>query len=158
MLWKLLLVVVGALVDIAADVCAASQSSHWPSVLLIRSSFDKGAVEAGAPITPRLPEGISAQCVLSYAPSDRDALFDVFAPVDAEAPLPAGVWVHGGGVIAGSRTEMSGCLQVLAARGFVTVAIDYSPAPEARSVAFLTVQANWEVLSAGDSSAGGKAC
>jgi acetyl esterase/lipase len=79
-----------------------------------------------------VPEGIAAERGLSYAPADRDALFDVFAPANAQAPLPAVVWVHGGGFVAGSRSELLGYLQILAARGFVTIGIDYTRAPEAR--------------------------
>jgi acetyl esterase/lipase len=132
MLRKLLLVVIGALVITGAGVYAAFQLSPWPSVLLIRYSFDKGAADAAASIAPLVPDGISAQRGLSYAPGDRDALFDVFAPADAQAPLPAVVWVHGGGFVSGTRSDLSGYLQILAARGYATVAIDYSPAPGAR--------------------------
>ncbi len=132
MLKKLFLVVVGAFVVIGAGIYAAFQLSAWPSVLLIRYSFDKGGAEAAASIAPLVPKGVSAQRDLSYAPGDRDALFDVFAPADAQAPLVAVVWVHGGGFVAGSRSDLSGYLQILAARGYVTIAIDYSPAPEAR--------------------------
>ncbi len=132
MLKKLFLVVVGAFVVIGAGIYAAFQLSAWPSVLLIRYSFDKGGAEAAASIAPLVPKGASAQRDLSYAPGDRDALFDVFAPADAQAPLAAVVWVHGGGFVAGSRSDLSGYLQILAARGYVTIAIDYSPAPEAR--------------------------
>ncbi len=132
MLKKLFLVVVGAFVVIGAGIYAAFQLSAWPSVLLIRYSFDKGGAEAAASIAPLVPKGVSAQRDLSYAPGDRDALFDVFAPADAQAPLAAVVWVHGGGFVAGSRSDLSGYLQILAARGYVTIAIDYSPAPEAR--------------------------
>src|SRR5579883_996107 len=47
-------------------------------------------------------------------------------------PLPAVLWVHGGGFISGSRTDLSGYLQILASHGFVTIGIDYTTAPEAR--------------------------
>jgi acetyl esterase/lipase len=132
MLKKLVLAVIGAVVVIGAGVYAAFQLSPWPSVLLIRHSFHKSSVELAALIAPLVPKGVSAQRELSYAPGDRDALFDVFAPTDAPAPLPAVVWVHGGGLIGGSRSDLSGNLQILAARGYVTIAIDYSTAPEAR--------------------------
>jgi acetyl esterase/lipase len=129
MLRKLLLVAAGAIALIAAGVYAAFQLSPWPSVLLIRHSFDNGAKEAIASVAPHVPKGVFAQHDLSYAPADRDALLDVFAPANVSAPLPAVVWVHGGGFVAGSRLDLSDYLQVLASRGFVTVAIDYSVAP-----------------------------
>lgn len=116
----------------AGSIYAAFQFSPWPSVWLIRNSFDKGAAEAAASIGGLVPPGISAQRGLNYAPGHGDALLDVYAPSDAMRPLPAVVWVHGGGFISGSRTDLSGYLQILASQGFVTVGIDYTPAPEAR--------------------------
>jgi acetyl esterase/lipase len=101
-------------------------------VLLIRYTFDKGGAEAAASISHLVPTDVSTQLGQSYAPDDPDALFDVFAPVHMQAALPAVVWVHGGGFVAGTRSDLSGYLKILAARGFVTVAIDYSLAPSAR--------------------------
>jgi acetyl esterase len=132
MLRKIVLVVSCAAVMVAMSVYAAFQLSPWPSVLLIRYSFDKGGAESAVSIAPLVPKDVSAQRDLTYAAGNRDALFDVFAPVNVQAPLPAVVWVHGGGFVAGSRSDLSGYLQILAARGFVTVAIDYSLAPEER--------------------------
>jgi acetyl esterase len=131
MLRKLVLVVISAVVLIGAGVYAVFQLSPWPSVLLIRHRFDRNSAEPAQSIAPLVPKGVSAQLGLSYAPGDRDALFDVFEPANAQSRLPAVVWVHGGGFVASSRSAMSGYLQVLAARGFVTIAIDYSLAPEA---------------------------
>jgi acetyl esterase len=132
MLRKLILFVVGAIVIIGAGVYAAFQLSPLPSVWLIRNSFDKGASEAAASVAPVVPQGVSARQGFSYAPGDCFALLDVYAPEDAQGPLPAVIWVHGGGFIAGSRKDLAGYLQVLAKRGYVTVGIDYSHAPEAQ--------------------------
>lgn len=132
MLKKLVLFVIGAVIIIGAGAYAAFQLSPWPSVLLIRYSFDKGGAEAAASIAPLVPKGISAQRGLSYASDDRDGLFDVFAPAHAQKPLPAVVWVHGGGFVAGTRSDLSGYLQILAARGYATFAIDYSLAASAQ--------------------------
>ena len=132
MLKKLVLGVVGAFVVVGIGVYAAFQLSPWPSVLLIRYAFGQGGADSAAALATLVPKGIAAQRGLSYAPGDRDALFDVFAPANAPAPLPAVVWVHGGGFVAGSRSELSNYLQILAARGYVTIGIDYSLAPGAR--------------------------
>jgi acetyl esterase/lipase len=132
MLRKLVLISICTVVVIGVGIYAAFQLSPWPSVWLIRYAFAKDGTEAAASIAHLVPKGLSAQRGLSYAPGDRDALLDVFAPADAQAPLPAVVWVHGGGFVAGSRSELSNYLQILAARGYVTVAVDYSLAPGAR--------------------------
>jgi acetyl esterase/lipase len=129
---RVLLIIAGLFVVLAAGVYAAFQLSPWPSVWLIRNSFDQGAAQAAASVAPHVPEGISAQRAISYAPGDEDALLDVFVPSASRGPLPAVIWVHGGGFIAGTRSDLAGYMQVLASRGFVTVAIDYTPGPEAR--------------------------
>lgn len=132
MLKRLALVLVGAVLIICTGVYAAFQLSPWPSVLLIRHAFNKSGKAAADTIAQLVPNGISVQRELTYAPSDRDAMFDVFAPLGMNGPLPAVVWVHGGGFVAGSRSELSNYLKILAARGFVTVAMDYTLAPTAR--------------------------
>jgi acetyl esterase/lipase len=132
MLRKLVLIVVIGAVIVGAGVYAAFQLSPWPSVLLIRHAFAKGGAEAAASIAHLVPKDVSAQRDLHYMAGDPDALFDVFAPAGAQGPLPAVIWVHGGGFVAGSRSELSNYLQILAARGFVAVAIDYSLAPSAQ--------------------------
>lgn len=79
-MWRKLAVAVIGVAVIGGAVYAAFQLSPWPSVLLIRYSFDQGGAEAAAAVAPHLPQGVSARLGLSYAPDDRDALFDVFAP------------------------------------------------------------------------------
>lgn len=130
MLRKLVLVVISAVVLIGAGVYAAFKLSPWPSALLIRHSFEESSEEDA--IAATLPKGVSAQRGLSYDPGDRDALFDLFVPSNAHAALPAVIWLHGGGFVANSRSVLSWYLPVLAARGYATIAIDYSRAPEAR--------------------------
>jgi acetyl esterase len=132
MIRKLFLLSVVILVLCGSAIYAAFKLSPWPSVLLIRHAFDKGAEVAANSVIPHIPKNVSEQIGLSYAPGERDTNFDLFAPVKATAPLPAVVWIHGGGFIAGSRSDLSGYLKVLAARGYVTVAIDYTLAPEAK--------------------------
>lgn len=132
MLKRFLLGLVAAVIVVAAGVYTAFQLSPWPSVWMIRYSFDKGAAESSASIAGLVPTNISVQNSLSYAPGDKDALLDIYSSPDAQAPQPAVVWVHGGGFISGSRSDLSGYLQILASRGFVTVGIDYTTAPEAR--------------------------
>jgi acetyl esterase/lipase len=131
MLKKVFLGVVAAIVVAAVGVYAAFQLSPWPSVWLIRHAFDEGSAEAAASIAGLVPANMAIQRGLQYAPGDDDALLGVYAPADAEGPLAVVVWVHGGGFISGSRSDLANYLQILASRGFVTVAIDYTIAPEA---------------------------
>lgn len=132
MLRRLILFGAATLVIAGVVVYAAFRLSPWPSVLLIRHAFQKNGAAAAQSIAGLVPKGLAVQRDLAYAPGDRDAVFDVFAPPGAQAPLPAVLWVHGGGFVAGSRSELANYLQIIAARGFVTVAIDYTLAPTAR--------------------------
>jgi acetyl esterase/lipase len=110
----------------------AFKLSPWPHVWIIRNGFNRGAAEANAGNAPLVPGGVSALYGMSYSPGDSDAALDVFFPDSSRHLLPALVWVHGGGFVAGSRSDLSNYLQILAARGFVTVAIDYTLAPSGR--------------------------
>jgi acetyl esterase len=123
MLKKLVLILVGAVVVIGAGVYAAFQLSPWPSVLLIRNAFTEGAEEPKAQAARFVPPGITEQIGLRYGEAD-DAVLDVFVPPNTRGPLPAVIWVHGGGFIGGTRTDLTDYLKVLASRGFVTVGID----------------------------------
>jgi len=126
------LIVAASIALVAITGYAAFKLTPWPSVWLIRHAYHDHASKANASLAPLVPGRVSATYDLSYSRGERDASFDVFAPADATRPLPVLVWVHGGGYVAGSRSDLSNYLQILAARGFVTVAIDYSLAPGAR--------------------------
>ncbi|CAH2405304.1 carboxylesterase family protein [Mesorhizobium escarrei] len=131
MLKKLVLILVGAVVVISAVVYAAFQLSPWPSVLLIRNAFAEGAEEPKAQAGQLVPPGITKQIGLRYGEAD-DAVLDVFVPANTLGPLPAVVWVHGGGFIGGTRTDLTDYLKVLASRGFVSMGIDYTLSPTAK--------------------------
>jgi arylsulfatase A len=56
---------------------------------------------------------------------DRELHLDLFRPTATSQPLPAIVCIHGGGWFKGERANMRPLAQTLAARGFVTITIDY---------------------------------
>ncbi|MFC9838569.1 alpha/beta hydrolase fold domain-containing protein [Rhodococcus sp. NPDC127530] len=64
---------------------------------------------------------------VEYAP---DLLLDLVRPAEAEHPLPAIVWVHGGGWRLQDRTACPDLVQHFAEHGYVMVSIDYRLAPE----------------------------
>ncbi len=47
-------------------------------------------------------------------------------------PLPTVVWVHGGGFVGGDKSGTRSFLEVLAGRGYTTVGVEYTYAPEAQ--------------------------
>jgi len=107
-------------------------STPWPSALVIRSVFAKGAAETVAEMQPFVPtSGVSAQTGLRYAAGSPDTTFDVFRPTTAGEPLPTVVWIHGGAWISGASQDVDPYLRILAAQGFTTVALNYTVGPEA---------------------------
>src|SRR5690606_13717969 len=72
-----------------------------------------------------VPADIVTRRDLAYG-SGPDERFDINHPQGADGPLPAIVWVHGGGWIAGSKDGVANYLKVLAGRGYATVGLEYS--------------------------------
>jgi Esterase/lipase len=112
---------------------AAFQLSPWPSVLLIRWAFDKGAAEASDALRKHLPPGVTERRGLAYDAADPDARLDVYFPAQVQGSdqrLTTVVWIHGGGFVSGRRGDIANYLHVLAGRGFVVVNVDYTIAPK----------------------------
>jgi acetyl esterase/lipase len=111
---------------------AASLLSPWPSALVIRALFERGAAKASAALEGHVPPGVRERLGVAYDPADPDALLDVFLPpLHVDGPTPVLVWVHGGGFVSGGRADVGNYLRVLAGRGVAGVAVGYSIAPEA---------------------------
>jgi acetyl esterase/lipase len=121
----IVLLVVLILVSIAS-------STPWPSALVIRSVFAKGAAETVAEMKPYVPAtGVTAQTGLRYAPGSPDTTFDLFRPDGADEPLPTIVWIHGGAWISGTSADVDPYLRILASHGYTTVGVNYTVGPEA---------------------------
>lgn len=80
-----------------------------------------------------LPQRVAAHLDVVYARyGDRTLLADLFVPQDKPGPLPAVVVVHGGGWANGDKARFRALSLALAARGYVTAAVEYRLAGEAR--------------------------
>jgi acetyl esterase/lipase len=124
----------GALLGLALLIGAALiavLATPWPSVMVIRAIFDKGAADASAALEKHLPPGVVAQTGVRYDESDAVAVLDVYRPAKLAATAPTVVWVHGGGFVSGRRGDIERYLKVLAGQGFAVVNVDYSIAPGA---------------------------
>lgn len=107
--------------------------SPWPSNLLIRYAFNKGSKETSDLLAKHLPVGIAEITAQQYDPKDKDGFLDVYFPstvTKTNQSLPVVVWIHGGGWVSGRKEDIANYCRILAGKGYTTVSVDYSIAPE----------------------------
>jgi len=131
MRWKW---IVGSFVVLSAIGYLAFRLSPWPSVLLIRRTFEKDTINRNRALEAHLPRSITELYNQRYG-NGNDALLDVFFPSgtsDVQTGLPTIIWVHGGAFVYGDKSDVANYLKIVSERGFTTVGINYSLAPGAR--------------------------
>jgi acetyl esterase/lipase len=120
-------VVAGGLV-----VSIVTSATPWPSALLIRSVFEAGAHSTVDEMLPYVPDTkLVEHPDVVYGDAGGNTSLDVFSPAGAEKPLPTVVWIHGGAWISGDRSNVAPYLKIIAAKGYTTVGLNYTIAPEA---------------------------
>ncbi len=108
----------------------AFKVSPWPSALLIRYVFNSAAVKTNNALEKHVPLNVSSILNQHYDVSDKNSFLDVYIPSDRIQKRPVILWIHGGGLISGNKGQVSNYCKILASKGFVVVAIDYTLAPE----------------------------
>ncbi|MDN4613250.1 alpha/beta hydrolase [Leifsonia sp. F6_8S_P_1B] len=112
-------------------VAGVVRATPWPSALLIRSVFEKGAAETVAELERHTPSsGVEVRSGIRYAPGSPDTTLDAVWPTGADEPLPVVVWVHGGAWISGASADVTPYLRILASHGYAGVALNYTYGPE----------------------------
>ncbi|NYF12359.1 acetyl esterase/lipase [Pseudoclavibacter sp. JAI123] len=115
-------------------------STPWPAAMVIRGLFELDAkrtvteMEAFAPTA----DSLQSQLDVPYGDGGSDTTFDLYSPADTTEALPTVVWIHGGAWISGGKQNVDPYVQILAAEGFTTVAVNYTVAPEATYPTALT--------------------
>lgn len=126
------------LVGLSAAVALAFglfRASVWPGAMLIRFVFNRGAKGTSYALEQHLPDPGHSDAGRVYGSGPDGELCDLFYPETPgghTATLPVVVWIHGGGWVSGSRSDLTNYLKILAGRGMVAVSLDYSIAPEAK--------------------------
>src|SRR6476469_11236393 len=115
----------------AGALVLTARTTPWPSALLIRAVFDRGAAHASAALEKHVPGDLVEVVDEAYDIASPDGRLDVFRPPRTE-PLPTVVWVHGGAFVSGCKDDVANYLRVLAGRGVTAVGVDYSIAPGKR--------------------------
>src|SRR6185312_9068584 len=137
-------VAAGTLVAAALVAATVAAVSPWPSVLVIRSVFEKGAAATVAEMEPHVPDTkLTEYRGIAYAPPtgslpQSDTTLDVFTPANGTKKLTTIVWVHGGAWISGQKENIEPYMRILAAQGYTTIALNYTTAPEAAYPTALT--------------------
>ena len=114
--------------------------SPWPAALLIRGLFEKGADDTVKEMLPYTPDAalLDQHLDVQYGTSGPDTTLDVFTPNATMGPLATVVWIHGGAWISGHKDDVRPYVQILAARGYTTVSLNYTVGPEATYPTALT--------------------
>jgi hypothetical protein len=115
---------------VLALVATAFALTPWPSVLIVRALFDRGAAKASRKLEAYVPASVMTDTV-RYDQADADALLDIHRPRGIVAGGPTVVWILGGGFVSGRRGDVTNYAKILAGQGFVVVNVDYTIAPEA---------------------------
>lgn len=122
--------ILGALVLLAIAIYIAFQVSPWPSSLLIRYEFGKGAASMSEALEKHLPNNVGQIKDQQYELTN-DTFLDVYYPEGQKREdLPVIVWVHGGAWISGNKDNIENYAKIIASHGFSTVSVNYSIAPE----------------------------
>lgn len=132
LLFKVVMWVVGSVVVLLLTVYITFQVSPWPSAMLIRSSFNKGGVKMNEDMAQFVPSGITSKKDIQYDPSGDDTFLDIYYPENFKSSgklYPVIVWTHGGAFIAGDKGELENYCKILASKGFVVAAVNYTLAP-----------------------------
>src|ERR1700751_1523128 len=123
----------GSVLATAVAAYAWRKFSPWPKVLNARLHWYWRGLVNSDPLESYVPNGVAEQLNLPYEVGSADAKLDVFYPATIENTdqlLPTIAWVHGGSWITGSKNDVASYLKILAARGFTTVGVNYTLAPE----------------------------
>lgn len=133
--------IIGGVIVLALALYIFAQVSPWPKALFFRYEMNKMSDQMARITNKYVPAGITSVENQQYRPNDNDGYLDVFYKSGTAAPQPTVVWVHGGAWISGDKNEVDGYLKILASRGYTTVGVDYTVAPE-RQYPYPLIQLN----------------
>lgn len=102
-----LVIVAGAMLAVVVVTAVVAAISPWPSVMVIRTVFERGAAATLAEMEPHVPDTeLTEYRDIAYAPStgglpQSDTTLDVYTPAGGTKQLTTIVWIHGGAWISG---------------------------------------------------------
>lgn len=132
-----LAIVAGGMLAAGTVTAIVAAISPWPSVMVIRAVFEKGAAATITEMEPHVPDTqLTEYRDIAYGAStggrpQSDTTLDVFTPANGTEQLTTIVWIHGGAWISGQKDDVEPYMRILAAQGYTTIAVNYTTAPEA---------------------------
>ncbi|MBE2227563.1 MAG: alpha/beta hydrolase [Ignavibacteria bacterium] len=128
---KITLISFLSLLLLAISVYIWFQVSPYPSAWLIRRAFTKDGIKLNEELAKHTPQGVKQELDIQFSPGDNDAFMDIYYPEDlsGRSALPLIVWTHGGAFIAGDKSEIANYCKILASKGYIVAAVNYSLAP-----------------------------
>ncbi|MCZ6673772.1 MAG: alpha/beta hydrolase [Verrucomicrobia bacterium] len=118
----------------AGNKSAFSSRLDWIEVYGKSKNAPKGTPPAvkSTPVVPTLSDKVEAHTQLEYASyRDRKLTLDLYQPKQASGPLPAVIFIHGGGFYKGDPSSYTAMAMDLAQNGYVTMNIFYRLSGEA---------------------------
>jgi len=122
---------VGIVLAVIAITLLAFRVSPWPGALIIRKVFDNGGAKVEQALEKHTPPGVSKISNQQYAGAGKDTQLDVYYPTapDKGARLPVVIWTHGGAWLSGDKSRAEPYYRLIASKGYVVVAVNYTLAP-----------------------------
>ena len=123
-------------------------------VPIIRGLFNKEANKQNKNLAQYAPHNITEIQNEQYDIENEDCFLDIYYPKNSQpsAQLPVIVWIHGGGWIAGNKSQITNYAKILANNGYVVAVVEYTLSPKQhhpyqlsqinKAIAFLTANAN----------------
>jgi acetyl esterase/lipase len=99
-------------------------------------AYHFAALEIFNTLVPKDKDGLLAQSDMTYGPDPRQKL-DLYMPREATLPLPIVLFVHGGSWQEGNKNGYGFVGRALAAKGFMTLVMNYRLHPKDRYPAFV---------------------
>jgi acetyl esterase/lipase len=116
--------------ELATALSAFPAGDIWQDLDLTRIFLNETRASLNAAL-PVIDTVVSKDYQLSTSDNSDDFLIRVYAPIKQSEPLPALLWIHGGGYVMGSVSQDDYLVRSLvAAVGCMMVSVEYRLAPE----------------------------
>ena len=105
----------------------------WPAAMLLRPAMSSVSRSPVGPFSSNLEWVKTYDPVTIHVQNAPDCRLEIYAPRSSPSHrMPLIFWIHGGGFIGGSPTQVRAYGQILASWGFVVVSLEYALAPKYR--------------------------